>query len=105
MSAKTPDRRLDLVLLLQLFRPENGPFLRIQAEEIALGAERVDLAVRDRRRAARTGGIGNVIGTVVLVLPEDLPINSVQAQDAFLASEAIPAAGVVGTLAVRAKVI
>src|SRR5208283_4173174 len=61
----------------------------LQAEQLAHGAQRVDLAVLDHRRGARPGGVAHLVAAGILVFPEDFAVRFVEAQDAVLARDHI----------------
>src|SRR5271169_1451061 len=59
VPGKAPHRGFDAEILLELPRPEDLSLVRIEAEQIPLGAQRIDLAVADHWRDARPGGIAD----------------------------------------------
>src|ERR1051325_7293666 len=83
MAGEAPHRNGEIILLEQVLRPEHGPLVSIVTVEMPHGAERVDLAAGDKGRGARAGGVADLIGAIVFVLPDDLAVGFVQAEDAF----------------------
>ena len=79
MPRKTPYRRLDAILLLEFARPKEFAAHRLQADEIALRAERINLALADRRRHPRPHGIANGVRTFVFVFPQHFAVRLPQA--------------------------
>src|SRR5262245_34495034 len=53
MRRIAPDRRLGVVFLFEIVRPQDLSGLEIEAKEISLGAQRVHFAAVDVRRASR----------------------------------------------------
>src|SRR5262245_44441823 len=49
MRGETPERSGHGVVFLQVSRPETPPRLRVEANEISLSPQRVDLSVADQR--------------------------------------------------------
>src|SRR5436309_8708120 len=90
MPAEAPHWRLDLVVLLQIVRPKDGPLCGVEAIEIAHRAEGVDFALVDRRRTARTAGVRNLVRASILMFPDLLAVSGVQAEHALGAVEARP---------------
>ena len=90
MARPAPQRCLRFVLLLQVLRPDHAAIGHGQAEEIPLGAERVDAVAVDRRRAARAGRIADRVGNRDLMLPQFLPRRLVEAEDALGARGGLP---------------
>src|SRR5262249_3755315 len=95
VAGVAPDRGLGAVVLLEVLRPDHVALLGVQADKVPLGAQRVHLAVVHGRRAARPAGVGNLVGAGVLVLPEDVAVGGVEAEDALLTRDLGPVAGVV----------
>jgi hypothetical protein len=97
MSGEAPERHFNLVFLEQILGPENVP-LEVEAVELPHRAEGVDLVAGDDRRGARSGGVADVVGRLVFVLPQDLAGHLVQTQHAFLAVHTTAAEGALGVL-------
>ena len=55
----------------------------VQAEQVSFCAQGIDLPMVNDRRCARTGGVTNGVGTIIFVLPHDLPVRFVQAEYLF----------------------
>src|SRR5262249_58939414 len=89
VGGAAPVAELPLEVLREVLRPDHLAGVGVEAKQVAHGAEGVDLAVLDRRGGARPGGVADLIGAVVLVLPEDLAVVLVEAQDALLAVNAL----------------
>ena len=53
VAAESPDRRGGRVVFLEFLRPEESAGRCVEADEVALGAERIDAAIGHRRRAPR----------------------------------------------------
>ena len=83
MAGVAPQVGLRAVLLCEVVRPEDFAGVGVEGKEVALGAERVDFAVGDGGRAARTGRIGDRVLDRVLVLPEFLAGRLVETEHAF----------------------
>ena len=92
MAAKTPHGHLDAIVLRKVLGPDERSLAGIQAEELPHGSQRVDLALMHRRRAARTGGVGHLVSTVVRMAPEQFTAHRVEALDSFLALDGACAA-------------
>src|SRR5262249_36775654 len=59
----------------------------LQAEEVAHGSQRVNLAALHDRRGPRPGRVAHAVRAVILVLPEDLSGRFFQAEDSLLARD------------------
>ena len=70
VGGKAPDRRLDTVLRLEILLPKHLAGVGVEAEEVALRAERVNAVAIHRRRRARTSRVTHRVAAVVLVHPE-----------------------------------
>ena len=90
MAAEAPHRGFDLVVLLQIARPEDGPFLDIEAVEVAHAAEGVDLAAVHRGGAAGAAGVGDGVLAGILPFPQRLAVGRAIAQHALIAAEFAP---------------
>jgi len=90
MSGEAPLGSLGFVIRFEVMRPEDLPFVGAQAEQVTLGSQRIDFAAVHRRRAARPGGVGDIVRAVVFVLPDFLAIGSVQAKDPFFSFHFAP---------------
>ena len=73
MPCESPDWRLYPVLFLEIFLPKHLARLRIQAEQIPLGTERVDPVAIHRGCGAWAGRITDRVTAVVLVHPKFAP--------------------------------
>src|SRR5205823_3790111 len=85
VAGEAPHGGGDLVFLLEVLGPEELACGGVEAAEVAHGAQGVDLAPADGRGAARAGGVADLVGAVVLVLPALLAGGRVEAEDALLA--------------------
>ena len=108
MAGVAPHRRLRVVFLRQILLPNDFARVGLEADEIALGAERVDLVAVDDRRAARAGRVRDRVLHRVLVVPLLLAGRLVEAQHAldageFLAVEVVDFHVVVGDVVGRRK--
>src|SRR5207248_408554 len=74
----------DAVFAFQILRPFHFAIRSGQATEITLGTQRIDFTIVDQRRGARAQRIRDGVDTVVFVLPENLAVGVVQAEDPFL---------------------
>src|SRR5262249_53685350 len=83
-----PDLRLGLVVPGEVLRPDDLAGVGFQTEQVAHAAERIHLALVDDGRGARPFGVGDLVGAVVLVLPEELAVGGAEAQDALAAGQA-----------------
>src|ERR1017187_1612809 len=79
VPGKAPHGCFDAEVLLELPRPEALSLVRIEAEQIPLGAQRIDLAVADHWRDARPGGIADGVRAFVFVFPKQLAVGFAQA--------------------------
>src|SRR5262249_5410423 len=93
MRGEAPVLHRRLVFLAQVLAPDHLALARLQAEQIAHGAERVDALVAHEGRGPRSGGITDLIGAIVFVLPENLPALFIEAEDALLALRELLALG------------
>src|SRR6516165_6371799 len=87
MSRVPPKRGLALVFFLEIVGPKDLAVLRIEAEQVAFGAQRIDLAVFHGGRRARSERIRNPVRAVVFMLPEYLAVGLVQTDHAFAAAD------------------
>ena len=70
VGGKAPDRCLDTVLRLEILLPKHFTGVGVEAEEVALRAERVNAVVIHCRRRAGASRITHRVAAVVLVHPE-----------------------------------
>src|SRR5262249_53362474 len=91
---ESPHWRLDGKVLLEFARPEHRALFGIQAQEVSLGAEGVDLALVNRRRRARPGGITPRVSAIVFVLPENGAVGFIEAKHAFAAGNLAASPGI-----------
>ena len=70
VGGKAPDRCLDTVLRLEILLPKHLAGVGVEAEEVALCAERVNAIAIHRWRRAWPGRITDRVAAVVLVHPE-----------------------------------
>ena len=70
-----------------MFRPELLAADGVEAGEVPLGAQRIDLAASDRRSAAGAAGIGDRIRAVVFMLPQQTAVVGSEAEHPFAAGD------------------
>src|ERR1051325_6797025 len=80
MSRKTPKRRLNPEILLELARPNDLSSLGVETKKVSFGAKRVDFAVLDHGRGARSGGVTHVVRAIIFIFPKNFPIAPIQAE-------------------------
>jgi hypothetical protein len=78
-----PQSRVRLVDLFELFGPKDFATLALKAKQVPFGAERVDAIAIDDRGTAGTCGIGNGVTHRVLMLPQDIPVAVIEAENTF----------------------
>src|SRR5262249_40646627 len=83
MGGETPLADVHRVFTQQLLRPVNLARVGVEAKQVPHGTERVDLAIDDDRRAARTGAVRDLVFAGIFVLPEDFAGRLAQTEDAF----------------------
>src|SRR5207249_4376702 len=71
---EAPYRRTDLVVLFQLARPEDLAGLRVETEQVPFRAQGVDFLVLHEGGRARAQRVGDGVGAIVFVLPQDFAI-------------------------------
>lgn len=96
IGGKSPEWRGDVVILFEVVCPKDFSILRIEAEQVAFGAERVDLAIADERCGTRSGGITYGVRTIVFVLPKNFAVGFVETEDAFGAGDFATLKGIAG---------
>ena len=80
VARPAPECRLRRIVLLEIPRPDDLSSCRLEAEEVTLGAERIDAVAVDRGCAPWAGGIGDRVGDGVFMLPENLSRGLVEAE-------------------------
>ena len=105
MAREAPDRRRGAVVGLEVLLPQHLAGEGVEGMEISFGAERVDHAIDDRRRAPRPAGIRDRIGTVVFVPPEEPAVGGIKTEHALPTGNLCPLRGIVGDRAVLADVV
>src|SRR6478672_11780415 len=69
MAGVAPHRGFRVVFLRQVFLPDDFARIGFEADEVALGAERVKFVAIDDRRAAWTGRVRNSVLYRIIVMP------------------------------------
>src|ERR1019366_894227 len=87
VPGEAPERCFDIKVLLEVVRPEDLSLFRVEAEQIPLGTQRIDLPATDHRRNTRAGGIADGVRAFVFVFPKKLAVGFAQAQHAFKAAD------------------
>ena len=87
VSGKPPDRHGCVVLCPQILRPDQHARGRVQAEKIAHGAERVNLAGADHGGSPWPGGVLDFIGAIIFAIPQHLARRRIEAKHPFLAGQ------------------
>src|SRR5262249_4118123 len=85
MSGETPHRSFDVKVFLEIVRPEDLAFIRIQAEKVAFAAQSKNLSFAYQRSHARSGGITHGVWAIILMLPDQFTIGFVEAENPFAA--------------------
>src|SRR5436190_18557468 len=80
MSGEAPQGSRDREFLFEILRPKNVALLCIEADQIALGTQRINAFAIDGGSGARPRRIADGIRTIILVLPEDCAVFLVKAQ-------------------------
>src|SRR6478752_5445453 len=83
MRGKSPQRYDGTVVTNKILGPDNFARLRIEAQQVAHRAERVNLSIGDEWRRARTGWIADSVWAVIFVLPGDPPGRIIETENAF----------------------
>src|ERR1044072_8807170 len=105
MPTKAPHRRVNLVFLFQLLGPHHFAGLSVEAVQITFRPQRIDFTAGHRWRSARAGRIRNLVGTLVLVLPQLLAVAGAKTEHALFTSHFSPRAEVILGLTRRAQVV
>src|SRR2546429_555920 len=84
MPGKAPHGCACAEVLFEIAGPQHYAFLGVQAEQISLRAEGVDLASADQWRRARSRRVTHGVGAVVGVLPDEFAIRLVQAEHSLV---------------------
>src|ERR1039457_2113207 len=78
VTGEAPERCFDAIILLEVLRPKNLSIIRVEAEQIPLGTQRIALPATDHRRNARAGGIADGVRAFVFVFPKKLAVGFAQ---------------------------
>ena len=79
------------------------PVSGVEAKQITLRAERIDFAVVDQRSRARSAGIADGVGAIILVRPKQLAVCFVEAKHSLSARDSPAIERVLGLLAALGK--
>src|SRR4051812_4618952 len=96
MRREAPGLSGSVVVLHQLVLPERFSRLRVQADQMAHRAKRVDVVAGDQGSATWTGCVAELVRAIVFVSPFDLAAIGVDAMDAFLAGNRVRAERIAG---------
>jgi len=94
VSRKAPQGSFDFVVRFEIARPKDAARSGIQAEEIAFGSEREDLALADQGSGARAGRVADGVGTIVGMPPQNSSVGRVEADNRLGAGNAPAREGV-----------
>src|SRR6185436_9497705 len=80
MSGEAPNRRVDAEILLELPRPEHLAITRVKTQQVAFGAEGIELAIVPNGTGAWPRRVTHIVSAIVFMFPNDASVLFVEAQ-------------------------
>ena len=99
MRRESPDGYFRGKVFFEVSFPDKIARLDIQATEITFAAKDVHAIAVHRRRASRSGRVGNAVGAVIRMLPKLSAAGRIECNQSFLAAQIRSLAGVIERLA------
>src|SRR5438046_444125 len=89
MRGVTPDGGFNLVILTEIFSPKTFAGFGVQATQVTHGAEGIDAPLMNQRRGSRPAGVGDLVGAIIFILPDQPAVTGIETQNSLFAEDAL----------------